>query len=231
MQLGNGKWESTQFNSRLQPTQIALGTVQNGTDKLKLDFTYNTPNVADNNGNVLSQTITVPTVGTNQGFTATQTYTYDSLNRLKSAAETISSQTWKQTFLYDRYGNRNFDTANTTTLGSCPAAHCNPTIDAANNRFTSGQGYTYDLAGNVISDAQGRVFTYDGENKQTLVKDVNNVTIGEYYYDGDGKRVKKYIFSTQETTVFVYDASVSVPLRPYARAGFRIIPENFFLPA
>ncbi|MGI8642076.1 MAG: hypothetical protein ACR2MG_19265 [Pyrinomonadaceae bacterium] len=137
------------------------------------------------------------------------------MNRLKSAAETISSQTWKQTFLYDRYGNRNFDTANTTTLGSCPAAHCNPTIDAANNRFTSGQGYTYDLAGNVISDAQGRVFTYDGENKQTLVKDVNNVTIGEYYYDGDDKRVKKYIFSTQETTVFVYDASVSVPLRPY----------------
>ena len=43
MQLGNGKWESTRFNSRLQPTQIALGTVQNGTDKLKLGFTYNTP--------------------------------------------------------------------------------------------------------------------------------------------------------------------------------------------
>ena len=25
MQLGNGRWESTVFNSRLQPTQIALG--------------------------------------------------------------------------------------------------------------------------------------------------------------------------------------------------------------
>jgi len=25
MQLGNGRWESTQFNSRLQPTQIGLG--------------------------------------------------------------------------------------------------------------------------------------------------------------------------------------------------------------
>jgi len=59
MQLGNGKWESTQFNSRLQPTQIALGTVQNCTDKLKLDYSYNTPNVADNNGNVKSQTITL----------------------------------------------------------------------------------------------------------------------------------------------------------------------------
>ncbi|MGI8641085.1 MAG: RHS repeat domain-containing protein [Pyrinomonadaceae bacterium] len=207
MQLGNGKWESTQFNSRLQPTQIALGTVQNGTDKLKLNFDYG---AAQNNGNVLSQQITVPTVGANQGFTAIQTYSYDSLNRLKSATENIDGNptpAWKQTFLYDRYGNRNFDTNNTTTLSSCPANQCNPTVDVSNNGFTSGQGYTYDLAGNVISDAQGRVFTYDGENKQTLVKDVNNVTVGEYYYDGDGKRVKKYIFSTQETTLFVYDAS------------------------
>ena len=29
MQLGNGKWESTVFNSRLQPTQIALRTMRN----------------------------------------------------------------------------------------------------------------------------------------------------------------------------------------------------------
>lgn len=75
---------------------------------------------------MLSQTITVPTVGTNQGFTAVQTYSYDSLNRIKQADEKPSgythtqcdqnpSQCWKQTFTYDRYGNRNFDTANTTT--------------------------------------------------------------------------------------------------------------------
>ena len=36
-QLRSEEWESRQFNFRLQPTQIALGTVQNGTDKLKLD--------------------------------------------------------------------------------------------------------------------------------------------------------------------------------------------------
>ena len=52
MQLGNGRWESTQFNSRLQPTQIALGTVQNATDKLKLDYSYGT---TANNGNVLTR--------------------------------------------------------------------------------------------------------------------------------------------------------------------------------
>lgn len=119
MQLGNGKWESTIFNSRLQPTQIALGTVRNGTDKLKLDYDYGQ---ANNNGNVLSQTVNVPATGNAAGFVAAQNYSYDSLNRLKSATETINSATsWKQTFTYDRYGNRNFDTNNTTTSGGCPA--------------------------------------------------------------------------------------------------------------
>ncbi len=96
MQLGNGRWESTVFNSRLQPTQIALGSVQNGTDKLKLNYDYGQ---ANNNGNVLSQQITVPTTGNAAGFTATQTYAYDSLNRLKSAQEVIGGgQSWKQSF-------------------------------------------------------------------------------------------------------------------------------------
>lgn len=202
LQLGNGKWESTQFNSRLQPTQIALGTVQNGFDKLKLNFDYGT---TTNNGNVQSQTITVPTTGSTNGFTAIQTYNYDSLNRLKSAEEKISNVTsWKQTFTFDRFGNRNFDTANTTTLGSCATAVCNPTIDPATNRLV---GYTFDNAGNTKVDATGRTFTYDADNKQVEVKDASNASIGQYFYDGDGKRVKKYIPLTQETTIFVYDAS------------------------
>ncbi|HMJ08557.1 MAG TPA: hypothetical protein VK468_06110 [Pyrinomonadaceae bacterium] len=65
-----------------------------------------------NNANVLSQVITVPAVGSSSGFIATQTYTYDSLNRINDATENITGVTppsWKQTFTYDRYGNRNFD--------------------------------------------------------------------------------------------------------------------------
>lgn len=116
---------------------------------------------------MLSQTITVPSVGTNQGFTAVQSYTYDSLNQLKSAIEIISgNQTWKQAFVYDRYGNRRFDVGETTTLGDCPAVQCNPTVDMTNNRFTSGQGYVYDLTGSLIRDAAGREYVYDGESKQ-----------------------------------------------------------------
>jgi hypothetical protein len=60
---------------------------------------------------------------TDARFTAVQDYTYDSLNRLKSAVENITptggsqSMSWQQTFEFDRYGNRNFDEANTTFTG------------------------------------------------------------------------------------------------------------------
>lgn len=210
MQLGNGTWESTTFNSRLQPEQIALGTVQNGTDKLKLNYTYNTSGQNNNNGNILSQTITVPTETRNSvtypAFTATQTYTYDSLNRLYDSKEMIgTTEQWKQTFLYDRYGNRRFDTTSgrTTTLESgCAEAICNPQIDVTKNRLV---GASYDNAGNTTADAENKTFIYDGENKQVEVKNSLNQTIGQYFYDGDGKRVKKVVGT--ETTVFVYDAS------------------------
>jgi RHS repeat-associated protein len=219
MQLGNGRWESTAFNSRLQPTQIALGSTNAATDLLKLNYTYNTTGNADNNGNVLSQTITVPTVGSNNGFVAVQSYSYDPLNRLKDAVENVtptggsSSQSWKQEFSFDRYGNRSFvtGTGHTDTLGSCTTM-CNPTFDATNNRITS-SGFSYDSSGNTTRDAADRKFTYDAENKQTkaetLSAGTNTVTgtIGEYSYDGDGRRVKKYVPSTGETTIFVYDAA------------------------
>ena len=200
MQLGNGRWESAGFNARLQPTQLALGTTQNGVDMWKVNYEYDS-GTNDNNGNIKKQTITVPSLNP-----IVQNYTYDSLNRIKSAAETSNNQpSWQQVFNYDRYGNRNFDANNTTTLGNCPANQCNPTVDTANNRFTTNQGYTYDLAGNVITDANSRTFYYDAENKQKEVRDGSNNIIGQYFYDGDGKRVKK--LSDAEATIFVYDGA------------------------
>jgi RHS repeat-associated protein len=172
--------------------------------------------------------ITVPAVGTNTGFIATQNYSYDSLNRLKDATENItptggsSTQSWKQTFTFDRYGNRNFDEANTTTIprncaGStiCVADRkaINPTISTSTNRLVQDQDndsvndYVFDSAGNTTRDASGKTFIYDGENKQTEVKDASSNTVGQYSYDGDGKRVKKIVSATGETTIFVYDAA------------------------
>ncbi len=55
-------------------------------------------------------TITVPTVGSATGFAVTQSYGYDSLNRLVSAAEMNGAQVWRQSYQYDRFGNRRIDT-------------------------------------------------------------------------------------------------------------------------
>jgi len=43
----------------------------------------------------------------------------------------------------------------------------------------------------------------DAENHQKQVKDASDNVVGDYLYDGDGRRVKK--ISSTETTVFVYD--------------------------
>ncbi|MCZ2391319.1 MAG: RHS repeat-associated core domain-containing protein [Acidobacteria bacterium] len=211
MRLGNGKFENTEFNSRLQPIQIGLGSAASTQNVLKLNYEYGT---TDNNGNVKSQTITVP--GLANPFV--QSYSYDSLNRLQSATETNNgSQTWKQAFTFDRYGNRNFDEANTTTLPKecngntevCEAVRpiVNPSVDITNNRLN---GYTFDASGNTVRDAENRRFTYDAENKQVKVETVDGsgnpiATVGEYFYDGDGRRIKKIVPSTGELTIFSYD--------------------------
>jgi RHS repeat-associated protein len=229
MQLGNGHWESALFNNRLQPTQMALGTTPDATNLLKLEYAYGkwesgSLNTAKNNGNIGQQIITAPNGGSNLVFT--QKYDYDSLNRITDATETGSGgQTWRQVFTYDRYGNRNFDETNTTTLtkscGSSPNfTVCtadrkvqNPSISTSTNRIVQDQDgdsvndYSFDSSGSTTKLATGLTFIYDGENKQVEVKNSSNQTIGQYWYDGDGKRVKKYVPGTGETTIFVYDAS------------------------
>jgi YD repeat-containing protein len=107
-------------------------------------------------------------------------------------------------FTFDRYGNRRFDEANTKTLApGCQTAVCNPTIDPATNKLI---GYQFDASGNTKVDANNQTFTYDAENKQVEVRSATNSIVGQYFYDGDGKRIKK-IVPNGETTLFVYDAS------------------------
>ncbi len=79
-----------------------------------------------------------------------------------------------------------------------------PNVDVNTKRISS-SGYVYDANGNLINDPQGRQFIFNGDNKQTQVKDANNQVIGQYFYDGSGKRIKKV--TNTETTIFVYSGS------------------------
>lgn len=82
----------------------------------------------------------------------------------------------------------------------------NPQIDPTNNRYTTGQGYDYDAAGNLTS-APSYTYTYDAENRITSANTGLSFGRSDYGYDSDGRRVKKVTGSGATTTVFVYNAS------------------------
>jgi RHS repeat-associated protein len=221
MRLGNGLWEHASLNSRLQPEHIYLGTAKSSNNVLALDYSYGTTN---NNGNVRSQTITAPAYKGDAAFSATQTYSYDPLNRLSSAYELNGSQqeTWRQTYSYDRYGNRNLDETQTKKINGANVlaaaiddtnrATLNPTVSTSTNRISQA-GYTFDPAGNLLCDIMHPCapapsltpyFTYDGENHVTKAGGGAQAGGADYSYDGGGQRVLKA--SGSQVTVFVYDA-------------------------
>ncbi len=205
VKLGNGLWEHTNFNSRLQVTQIGLGSASSNSSILQLDYSYGTTN---NNGNVLSQTINIPTIGSATGFTAIQTYGYDSLNRLASAQEN-SGVSWTQNFSYDRFGNRKFIAGTTLPTSLTPAN--NPTISLTNNRIDNsvvGQASVlYDNIGNLTREVGGHTYGYDGENRMVTYDGGASAGGGaSYNYDANGRRVKKVVGgSPLATTVFIHN--------------------------
>lgn len=200
MRLGNGRWETAKYNSRQQITEIGLGASATDASLLKLEYGYGTS--TENNGSLRTQKISFN--GLAQPFE--QIYTYDDLNRLLSAEEKINNSTnWKQSFSYDRYGNRRFNVSGTTTL-EISNNITNPEISPATNRFSDGQTYLYDKNGSLTRNALGRQFFYDAENHQKEVKNADNQTIATYHYDGEGRRIKKVLTGSGEETIFVYDA-------------------------
>jgi RHS repeat-associated protein len=211
MKLGNGLWEHVNFNSRLQPTQIGLGTTSATSGTLQLDYGYGT---TTNNGNLMSQMITIQVPGQNS-LTYSQSYSYDQVNRLLSATETsLGSQTWQQNYGYDVYGNR------WVSSGYLPNSALTPqslsAFNAANNRLTTALGFNYDAVGNLTSDPTTAInaMVYDAENRQTSYTKAGVTT--NYSYDGDGRRVKKV--DSTGTTVFVYNAASQL-VAEYSDAG------------
>ena len=201
--LGNGLVQTQQFNSLLQPTQIAAGSL------LTLNLTF--PSGA-NNGNLQSMSIARPSVS------VSQTYGYDAVNRLSTATQTGTSS-WTQSYNYDQFGNRWFGNAGPNTVTS--EMTTTNWYNAASNRVN---GWTYDAAGNVVgitTTAGGitsgpscaptfgagtmmKISCYDAENRLTTMATAAAPNATTYAYDGSGHRIMKTIGST--TTVYVYDA-------------------------
>ena len=187
MTLGNNLTETRQFNSRLQPTSIGLGSLAT------FAYTYGTTN---NNGNVLTHQIILP------GLNVTQGYCYDRLNRLTGIYEPVvpgqcQTSGWSQTYDYDQYGNRT-NVQSPPYLSNPPTLVPAPAIDSSTNRFQAGTGFGYDNAGNLTQAPAGVRYTYDAENR--LINFPSGTAT--YAYDGDGQRVKKVVGLTTMTYVY-----------------------------
>ena len=174
MKLGNDLWESRVFQTPGMPTLLKLGTTAWANDKLELEYDFS---AMANNGNLATQIIRQP------GHTWTQSYTYDNLNRLKTAVETNG---FSRTYDYDRYGNRWVEASSGITAGDSHEPTVGSLFNTANNRLAN-QGY--DSAGNQTSYSP-RTLAYDSENR--IIRNESSLNGSEYYlYDGDGRRVRK----------------------------------------
>jgi len=172
---GNSLVHAINYNSRLQPIEIKLGTSGSPTSIVDLVYSYGTTN---NNGNVQSITYS------GGGLSYSQSFGYDSLNRLTTSQEN-SGSSWSQTNGYDQYGNRWIDYGGGVQ---------NLSFSTSNNRITT-SGYSYDSAGNLTNDTF-HVFTFDAENR---IRTVNAASA--YVYDGEGQRVRKLV---GENLRFIY---------------------------
>ncbi|HEV3037800.1 MAG TPA: RHS repeat-associated core domain-containing protein [Candidatus Angelobacter sp.] len=206
LRMGNDLWQHFAYDAnRLQTTEVDVGTTQAASDLLQIKYDYGTTN---NNGNPLRQVITAP------GMTVTQLYKYDAFNRLNGAQESNGdvstwqpSAIWEQDLTYDRYGNRTGVSVTPGLPTFVPVA----SVDSTTNRFVTGSGFNYDLAGNLIQESidanTQNSYTYDAESR-LIESTQNGVSSASFRYDGDGRRVEKIV--SGQTTVYVYDSNALV---------------------
>ncbi|MBI3662048.1 MAG: RHS repeat-associated core domain-containing protein [Acidobacteria bacterium] len=172
------------YNNRLQPCRISVRSA--GVSPANCADTANTGNVLDftygfnlgtaNNGNVAS-------IANSRDIARSQSFTYDELNRIKTAQTQATAQPhcWGEIFTYDIW-------ANLLTIGGIQPQYNGCTQESLSVGATTKNqisGYTYDAAGNLINNPGVATYSYDAENRMTTTAGVT------YTYDGDGRRVKK----------------------------------------
>jgi RHS repeat-associated protein len=212
------------YNSRGQLSEIREGITPNDTNWERgaiinhysnscwgmCGGSQSTTAMTDDNGNLKKQDVYI-----SGGALFTQFYAYDSLNRLQSATEDNPNgpANWKQSYIYDRYGNRTIDQNSANTYGN-GIPKPNFDLETGTNRLLgpgdlvlpeSSRSMRYDAAGNLWKDTysgSALTRTYDAENRMTQETQANSYIAGVYSYDGDGRRVKRNVGAVETWQVY-----------------------------
>jgi RHS repeat-associated protein len=175
----NGTTETHTYNNRTWLASISVAT--SSATPYTLGVTYY------GNGNANTAT---------DSINGNWTYTYDGVNRLKTAAGNSQSFTYN----YDAFGNMTC-----TNTGNLPCTPLGLSFNTATNRIST-SGYTYDAAGNLLTD-NTHGYVYDAENRLTCVKGTDGTctssTATNYVYNALGQRVEKVQGTAAQ--VYTYD--------------------------
>ena len=155
----------------------------------------------DANNNILSRNTT----------SDTHSYSYDVLDRIETETNNASLISYQ----LDANGNRLSQTegAQTTNYSYVTQTNRLNTIDSTN--------LSYDAAGNIIVDSQGRDLIYNDAGRLIEIQN-SGQTLAEYRYGSDGLRTHK--ITSSGTTIYHYDqfgslvsetTDAGVPIRDY----------------
>lgn len=163
--LANGLTEALTYNNRLE-----LATSKISSSILTAaNHSYSFADTSGkNNGTLLKLTDSL-------NAARTQTFTYDALNRLSTATETL----WGLSYKYDAWGNL---LQQNVTAGSAPTL--NVLVNGSNQ--LTGSGFGYDAAGNLVADGS-HSYQYDAESRMKSL----DTTGATYLYDVNSQRIRK----------------------------------------